>query len=67
MTIRRHKEQRYIVIEIRCGGKVLEPECLAPAFTKAYFRGDRIFEDGEVITDQTYEAIKAERNANSEG
>lgn len=53
------------VLEIRCSGTVLEPETTAPAFGRQDFeRG--IPEDGDVITDRGYDAIKAERQTTAD-
>lgn len=59
-TIRRHAEDGYVV-DIICRGEVLEPECVAPYFEAEDFKAGLIPEDGDVITDRTYEEIKAER------
>ncbi len=57
--ILRHKVAGYVV-HIQCAGTVLEPE-----FTAAPFAGDdspyNVPEDGEIITDRSYEALKQER------
>jgi hypothetical protein len=59
-TVRRHAEDGYVV-DIICGGEVLEPECVAPYFEAEDFEQDRIPDDGQVITDRTYDELKAER------
>lgn len=58
-TILRHKEAGYVV-DILCSGEVLEPELIAPPFTREDRRRD-ILEDGTVISDTTYDKIKAQR------
>lgn len=59
-TVRRHVEEGYVV-DIICGGEVLEPECVAPYFEPDDFEEGRIPDDGDVITDRSYEELKAER------
>jgi len=59
--ILRHKDAGY-VLDIRCTGKVLEPEITAGPFTREDFRRGAP-EDGEIITGKTYESIKRERAA----
>jgi hypothetical protein len=59
-TIRRHKNRGYIV-DIVCGGNVLEPEVTAPAFKRSDFRLGVVPEDGQRLTDRTYEQVKNER------
>lgn len=55
----RHKDAGY-VLDINCAGIVLEPEVVARAYTEAELRGG-VPEDGEVIADRTYDALKRER------
>lgn len=57
--ILRHKTEAYVV-SIECHGKVLVPECVAPRFSKHDFQKG-IPDDGDIITDKSYEQIKAER------
>lgn len=54
----RHKQAGY-VIDIRCAGSVLEPEVVAPSFSKEQLRRG-IPEDGDIIEDKTYESLKLE-------
>ncbi len=57
-TLRRHKTEGSVV-DIRCGGPVLEPEVMAPAFRmKKDWREVGIPEDGDVIVDTTYDDLK---------
>lgn len=59
----RHKEAGY-VLHIQCAGTVLEPECsCAPFIDEDFERGTGIPEDGQIISDRTYESIKQERQA----
>jgi hypothetical protein len=64
-TVRRHKTEGY-AIDIQCRGPVLEPEVLAPSFTAADYDGDRTPEDGQLITDRTYDEVKRERLSTDE-
>lgn len=59
-SIRRHKTERYVV-DVRCGGSVLDPEALARPFTTDDWDGGRVPDDGAVITSMTYDAIKQEQ------
>jgi hypothetical protein len=59
-TIRRHKENGYVV-DIQCHGEVIEPEVLAPWFDEEDFRKQLIPEDGAIFRDKTYDLIKRER------
>lgn len=59
-TVRRHWDAGY-VIDLLCGGRVLEPEVVAPPFSDRDYREGRIPDDGEIIISRTYEEIKAER------
>ncbi|HMV47459.1 MAG TPA: hypothetical protein PLD20_28605 [Blastocatellia bacterium] len=59
-TVKRYRQQGYCV-DLICAGTVLEPEVLAPPFSEKDFREDRVPEDGQIITDRTYDALKQER------
>ena len=59
-SIRRHKTERYVV-DVRCGGSVLDPEAIARPFATEDWDGGRVSGDGEVITSMTYDAIKREQ------
>lgn len=59
-TVRRHKLSGD-GIDIICRGEVIEPECLAPSFDEADFKRGRIPEDGQIITDKSYEDLERER------
>jgi hypothetical protein len=64
-TIRRHKTEGYVV-EIICRGTVLEPEFFAPPFPRQKGWLERIPEDGELISDTTYDALKASLGEDTE-
>jgi hypothetical protein len=57
--ILRHKTEAYVV-SMECHGEVLVPECVTPPFSKQEFRKGSP-DDGDIITDKTYDQIKAER------
>src|SRR5215510_10738896 len=57
-TIRRHKWDESL-IDIVCGGEVLEPEVNAPPFQE--WEADQVPGDEEVIENKTYSELKAER------
>lgn len=59
-TVRRHRQKGFVV-DILCGGAVIEPEILAPHFSEADFQNDRAPEDGEIISNLSYDQIKFER------
>jgi hypothetical protein len=59
-TIRRHKENGYVV-DVQCHGEVIEPEVLAPWFDEEDFRKQLMPEDGAIFRDKTYDVIKRER------
>lgn len=61
-TIRRHKTERYVV-EIICRGTVIEPEFIAPPFPKHERWSGCIPEDGQLISDLNYNALKASMGA----
>jgi hypothetical protein len=63
-TVRRHRTEGY-VIDIVCSGTVIEPELIAPPFSKADERSGQVPEDGQIISDMTYDAIKAARTSAS--
>lgn len=58
-TVRRHKKEGYVV-DIVCGGTVLEPEFVAPPFGKEVWRANGVPEDGEVMTGTSYDQLKRE-------
>lgn len=56
-TVQRHKTEGYVV-EIVCGGAVLEPEVMAPSFEKKVWERNQIPADGAVITGVSYDRLK---------
>jgi len=63
-VIHRHRVKRYVV-DILCNGLVIEPEVVAPRFSPDDFGTTNIPEDGQIITDRTFEQLKNERVKNS--
>ncbi len=57
----RHKDAGYVIDIVR-SGKVIEPELTARPYNKAEWKRG-VPEDGEIITDRTYEGIKRERTS----
>lgn len=55
----RHKEEGF-VLDILCTGSVLEPETTMPPYTRADWKRG-LPEDGQIITDRSYDALKLER------
>jgi hypothetical protein len=56
-VVHRHKTQGHVV-ELECGGTVLEPECVAPPFTTRSWRAIGAPEDGQVLADRPYDLLK---------
>ncbi len=59
-TLLRHKDERWVV-DLQCRGSALEPESVAPSFSKSDFKAGLIPSDGEIIRERTYDQIKSER------
>lgn len=57
-TVVRHRIEGYVV-DITCRGSILEPEIVAPSFGERVWRDGGIPADGDVITDMSYDALKA--------
>lgn len=57
-TILRHKVEGYVV-KLICRGTVLEPEWIALPFPKQKAWSEDVPEDGEILSDRTYDQIKA--------
>ena len=49
-----------LIVDVACGGTALEPEVEVPHFTAAYFESGRAPEDGQIISDRSYDQIKRE-------
>ncbi len=56
-TVRRHKIQRYVV-DLVCRGRVLEPEFIAPPFTRRAGHSFGAPEDGQVLSDRPYDLMQ---------
>jgi hypothetical protein len=65
-TVRRHTKEGYVV-DMICGGVVLEPEVMAPAFSGSDWREHRVPEDGQIITNPGYDDLKRERAGEAAG
>lgn len=59
-AVRRHRTERYVV-GLDCHGTVLAPDATAPPFGLAVWTRDAVPADGTVITDRSYDDIRAER------
>ena len=59
-TVRRHRDTG-AVIDLLCGGDVLEPEVVTPPFSDRDARENGIPFDGQIIGSRTYDEIKAQR------
>jgi hypothetical protein len=58
-TVLRDKRHGWIV-DIVCGGTVMEPECEAPPSLTADFGSDEAPGDGDIISDRSYDELKRE-------
>jgi hypothetical protein len=56
-TVRRNKVEGYVV-ELVCRGSIIEPEFIAPPFTKRSRRSIGAPEDGQVLSDRSYDLLK---------
>jgi hypothetical protein len=57
-TVRRHRSEHHVV-DVICGGDVIEPEAMAPGrVVKAWFRDDFVPEDGEILTGTSFDELK---------
>ena len=61
-TVRTNLHDGYTV-DILCDGTALEPEVVAPPFTRADYRGGRVPDDRAIVTDRSYDELKVERLA----
>ncbi len=57
-VIHRHSTEHYVV-ELQCLGPALDPECSCPPFSRRAYRSGQIPEDGAVISDRSYDQLKA--------
>lgn len=64
-TVRRHKTEGYVA-EITCRGAVLEPQVMAPSFSKENWQRGNVPEDGQIISDVTYEELKSQLVSSTE-
>ena len=58
-TVLRDRRHGWIV-DVVCGGAVIEPEGEAPPLTKADFDSGRAPTDGDIISDRSYDQLKRE-------
>jgi len=61
-TVRRHAEAGYVV-DLVCGGLVIEPEIEAPPFTAQDFAEGRVPGDGVILRDISFDQLSGERIA----
>jgi hypothetical protein len=55
----RHRIDRYLM-DIQCRGRMIEPERVAPPFSREARRAKRVPEDGQVIRDRTFDEVMRE-------
>lgn len=58
--ILRHSSEHY-VLQIVCQGAVIEPEFITPPFTENDWKQRKVPQDGDIISDRSYDDIKSER------
>jgi hypothetical protein len=61
-TLRTHALEGYVV-DILCGGLVIEPEAEAPPFTQEDYAKGRVPGDGQILSHLTYDEVRAQRMA----
>lgn len=61
-VISRDKNRDYF-IQIDCKGTVIEPECITPPFSSKDHQQGRVPDDGDIITDVSYDELKSQRLA----
>jgi hypothetical protein len=59
-TVRRHAEAGYVV-DVTCGGIVIEPEVEAPPYSAQEFEANHVPEDGAILHDISFEVLRLER------
>jgi hypothetical protein len=59
-TVRRHAEVGYVV-DLICGGIVIEPEVEAPPFSAQEFEAGRVPEDGVILRNLTFDQLRHQR------
>ena len=56
-TIKRHRREGFVV-EMICRGRLLKPESMAPTFPREAYRHYKVLEDGDNITDKSFDELK---------
>jgi len=64
-SVHRHRNNGY-VIDITCGGYILEPEIMVPHFTIKELENDNVPYDGETIRNITYDSLKNDLSKRSD-
>jgi hypothetical protein len=57
-TVRGNKAEGYVVELLVCRGRIIEPEFIAPPFTKRSRRAIGAPEDGQILSDRSYDLLK---------
>jgi len=63
-TVRRHAELGYVV-DILCGGLVIEPEVEAPPYTARDFANRVVPADGAILQNLNFDQLRQQRIASS--
>lgn len=61
-TVRRHAEEGYVV-DLICGGLIIEPEVEAPPYGEQDFKMRRVPEDGVILHNVDFNELRNERTA----
>jgi hypothetical protein len=61
-TVRRHAEVGYVV-DILCGGLIIEPEVEAPPYSEQDFKQRRVPKDGDILRNVNFDELRQERTA----
>lgn len=61
-TVRRHAEVGYVV-DLLCGGLIIEPEVEAPPYSEQDFKQRKVPEDGAILNNVDFDELRQERCA----
>jgi hypothetical protein len=59
-TVRRHAEEGY-VLDLTCGGIIIEPEVEAPPYSAHEFEANIVPRDGDILRDISFDHLRFER------
>ncbi len=61
-TVRRHAQLGYVV-DLICGGLIIEPEVEAPPYSASDFEEHRVPKDGAILRDIDFDSLRLQRTA----